>query len=742
MNRFEFRRGAIVSSPDAGAVGGPLAVDLPVERRPALAQYLSIFRRRKWVIIGAIAAALLVGLVATLLITPRYTASATIEIQRETRNFINVEGVEPKGDTVDLEFYQTQYGLLRAKSLADRVATALRLYDRQDFFEMFAAPQAEAWFENGRPRPNMSTRELRVREAGAILLENFTVSPERLSRLVEIQFTSPDPAFSRQVVDAWGNHFIQAAMERRFEATAHARRFLEERLAQLRQRIDQSERQLVNYAAQQGIINLPAVSLPGAEGAVAGERSLVAEDLVALNRELAQATADRLRAESRLRANSGGSATEALQNDAIASMRSRRAELAAEYARMMVQFEPEYPPARALQTQIQQLDRSIGREEARVQANLSGNFAASRQREAALRSRVDELKGGMLDLRRRSIQYNIFQRDVDTNRELYDALLQRYKEIGVAGAVGVNNIAVVDEAEIPQRPSSPRLLLNMILALLAGTAVGIGAAFALEQIDEAVADPTELEDALKVPLLGTIPKSTEGDPFEALHDLKSSLSEAYMSVQTSLSFATDHGVPRTIAITSTRPAEGKTTTSYAIARSLARTNRRTLLLDSDMRSPSMHGLLGLSNQQGLSNFLTGSDNVDSLIHRTDHDGLFVMTAGPQPPSAAELLASDRYGRLLEELATRFDHIVCDAPPVMGLADAPLIASRVEGLIFVIESHGTKKSMARLAIARLKAAEAQIIGAVLTKFDVKRAHYGYGYDYGYGYGSATTPAPSS
>lgn len=734
MNIMEFnRRGSAINSSKMDVVSG--AVDFRPEsmgRRAAmLMQYLSIAKRRKWIIVGAVAGAVLIGLLITLLMTPLYTASATLEIQRESRNFINVEGAQPEETSpVDLEFYQTQYGLLRARSLAERVAADLRAFDDPRFFEMFGRDQADTWFKDGKPDTTASTREERIRKAGDILLENLEVAPERLSRLVTVRFTSPDAAFSEKVVDAWTSHFIETTLERRFEATSYARKFLEQRLTQLRDRIDESERRLVSYAARQGIVNLPA-STPSTDGQPTGERSLVADDLVALNGELAAATADRVRAQSRL--SSGGVVTETLENPAIAALRERRAELAADYAKMMVQFEPDYPPARALQTQIQQLDRSIGLEENRVQNTLRETYKASIAREENLTGKVNELKSGMLDLRRRSIQYNIFKRDVDTNRQLYDALLQRYKEIGVAGGVGINNISVVDEAQLPQRPSSPKFLLNMALALLSGLVVGVSAALALEQIDQGIKDPSEVEENLRIPLLGTIPKISNDDPLQALQDRKSPASEAYMSLQTTLAFSTDHGVPRTLAVTSTRASEGKSTTSYALARSLARSGRRTLLVDADMRSPSVHGLLQLDNSHGLSTYLAGSDNLTALVKESPHENLFMLSAGPRPPSAAELLSSDRVGRLISELQGTFDYVVFDAPPVMGLADAPLIASKVEATIFVVESHGTHSSMAEVAIGRLRMAQAQIVGAVLTKFDSKRAHYGYGYDYGYGYG---------
>lgn len=706
----------------------------PFDVVPFLTQVFSIVRRRKWFIMAAISGSLIIGLLLTLFATPQFTAASTLEIRRDASNFINVQGAEPERqpNAVDMEFYQTQYGLLRSRALAERVAASLNFQDDPYFFQLMDNGRAGEWFENGRVRPGASTRDERVREAGDALLENLYVVPERLSRLVAIRFTSPEPELSQRVVNAWTENFIQSNLERRFEATSYARRFLEERLAQLRLRIDESERRLVAYAAREGIVNVPT-GAGGGPGGGSAEHALVADDLGNLNRALAQATADRMQAESRLNA-SPGTVNEALNNMAITGLRQRRAEAAAEYSRLMVQFDPEYPAAQALQTQIEQLDRSIAREEARVQDTLRQTYRASLAREQSLRGRVDQLKGDVLDLRRRSIQYNIYQRDADTNRELYDALLQRYKEIGVAGGVGLNNISVVDSANRPDRPTSPNIPVNMLVALLMGLAVATVGAFAMEQIDQGIADPSEVEDFLHVPLLGTIPKSEAEVPTDDLLDMKSALSEAYLSLNTNLGFSTDHGVPKSMAVTSSRPAEGKTTTSFALATALARLKRKVLLIDADMRSPSVHSFFELDNGRGLSNFLSGGENVDELIRSTPLPNLFAMTAGPQPPSSAELLSGDRLALLLSELLTRFDHVVLDAPPVMGLADAPLISSRVEGVVFVVESHGTQRGMAKIALDRLRATNSQVLGAVLTKFDARRAHYGYGYDYGYGYGS--------
>lgn len=742
MNIFpsQLDGGAIGSQPSAArpsvSFNGPEPQGIPLIR-----QYMRIALRWKWVIIGAVGACVLLGVIISLLMTPQYTAKSTIEISRESDQVTKFEGVERETSVADQEFYETQYGLLRARTLAERVAAQLRLIDDPAFFEMFGAPEEKPAFELRDGRYSADGRRERQHEAGEILLENLSIQPTRLSRLVNISFTSPDKAFSARVANAWAENFIQSNLERKVQSTSYGREQLQRQLAEYKQRLDESQRQLVAYASNQAIINLPGQS--GSGSTSTQERSIIADNLASLNSALNDATADRISAESRYHQASGaGASSEALSNQALNGLRQRRAELAAQYERLMVQFEPGYPAAQALQSQIKELDSSIAREEARVSGSLKSDYRAALQRESALRGQVEQLKSDYLDLRRRSIQYNIYQQEVDTNRALYDGLLQRFKEIGVAGGVGINNVAIIDPAEIPQAPSSPNLILNILISILVGAGIGGALAFALEQLDEGIADPAEVERRLGLPLLGSVPKLDEGTPSEALLDRKSDLFDAYLAIQTNLGFTTDHGVPRSFAITSTRPAEGKSTTALALATTLSRANRKVILVDGDMRSPSVHHLGGVGHDRGLSNFLSGEEDVDSMTFEMADLGFTAMSAGPIPPNAAELLTGSRLSLLLEKLQERFDHVVIDSPPVMGLADAPLIASRVEGVIYAVESHGIRSSMVKTALGRLLSANARVLGGVLTKFEARKAHYGYGYEYGYGYGRDDREARSA
>ncbi len=693
--------------------------------------YLRIARRWRYVIIGAVAACVLIGLIVTLLMTPKYTATATVEILRESNQVTTFQGVERETSVADQEFYQTQYGLLESRSLSERVAAQLQLVDDPKFYQRFNVSEDGPAFELVNGRFPASGRATRQRVAGKVLLDNLNIAPTRMSRLVSIQFTSPDADFSTQVANAWADNFIRTNLERKIQATSYGRNLLQRQLAQQKERLDQSQRQLVSYASEERIINLPAQQ--SSEGTTS-ERSIVADDLASLNTALGQATAERIAASARYReVGNSGASSEALRNQAINSLRQRRAELAADYQRLMTQFEPGYPAARAIQSQIDQLDRSIRNEEQRVLASFEADYRGALKREQGLQQRVDQLKGNYLDLRRRSIQYNIYQQEVDTNRALYDGLLQRVKEIGIANGVGVNNISIVDQADLPEKPSSPRLGVNLILSLLAGLGLGAALALALEQMDEAIADPEEIERQFGLPLLGAVPKVDGQTPMEALTDRKSELVDAYIAVQTNLAFTTEHGVPRSLSVTSTRPAEGKSTTALALATVLTRSGRNVILIDGDMRSPSVHHLGGVSHDRGLSNFLAGQDDVSSLTFAMRGLGFTAMSAGPIPPNAAELLTGSRLSILIERLLQAYDHVIIDSPPVMGLADAPLIASRVEGVVYAVESHGIRSTLVKTALARLAAANAHVFGGVLTKFEARKAHYGYGYEYGYGYG---------
>ncbi len=705
-----------------------------IEEVPLMVRYWHIAQRRKWLIAAIILGTLLLGLVLTLLATPQYTATSRIEISRQQKNITNVEGVEAETNTFDLEFYQTQYSLLESHSLARRVVRELKLASDPAFF---AAHGIETEGEgsgagNGLPlTPDQVTS--RESTAVALLLGNINISPIRASSLIDISYTSGSQEISARVVNNWAQQFIADSFDRRFASTADARKILENRLADMRSRLESSERDLVNYAREKGIVSLGTTESP--DGKTKTEKTLVASNLEALNAALAEATADRIAAQSRSGGRGAGQQL-AMQSSTLSGLRQQKAKLEADYQNLMIQFEPGYPAARAIQSEIEVINRGIAREEGRMKSAVSGQYAEALEREQVLLSRVESLKSELSGERSDIIQYNIYQREVDNNRILYDGLLQRYKEIGVAG-VTANNIAIVDPAQVPDGPSSPNLPINMVLALMIGLGLAGATVFTLEQMDESLRDPSQVPGALGTALLGAIFELVGEDVIEDLADVKSRTSEAYLTVRSNLSFLTEHGVPKSASFTSTEAAEGKSSCAAALAILLGRTGRNVLLIDADMRSPSQAGLMNIDGERGLSNYLSGDDNWEGYIQQAAaHPGVSLMPAGSVPPNAAELLSTDRLGHLVTEGLKSYDHVLIDSPPVLGLADAPLIGGVVEGTVYIIEADRVAKRGILTAMQRLREANVRIFGVIMTKLNPEDATMGYGYGYGYGYGDTS------
>lgn len=720
-------------SPGAAAPQGAAGVAqaLAAEDRPQredeidLLAYWHILLKRRWIVAGVLAFIVVLALVATLLSTPIFRATTTLQIERDTARVVEVEGVVPAEAANDRDFYQTQYELLRSRTLAERVVSSLTLTENRAYIE--ASRPSPLAVARGMLRGAGDDEDFEARERRAVgwVMANLSVEPIRNSRLVRLHFDSPDPLLSERIINAYSEAFIGANLDRRFDATSYARTFLEERLAELKLRLEDSEKELVAYAQDQAIINVDE------------RQSLAANNLSSLNTSLARAEDERIRAEARWRqaqTRNGIGLDQFMEGGSIRRLRETRAELAATYQENLSVFQPGFPRMQQLQAQIQEVDRLIAEEMDNIRMALRAEYEAALAQEQLLAARVDELKADVLDLRDRSIQYNILQREVDTNRELYDGLLQRYKEIGVAGGVGTNNVSIVDRAQVPQSRHKPSLSLNLALALVIGGMLGVLAAFVLEFIDDSIKTPEEAERQLRQAVLGIIPKLGRQDtPEQAQGDPRSAFSEAYRSVRTALQFSTDSGVPHSLLVTSSRPSEGKSTTALALARGFAQLGKRVLLMDGDLRNPSLHRTLRLDNTTGLSNVLSGACAAGSAVQAAEEGLYSVLPTGPLPPNPAELLASARMKELLDDAAGDFDLIIIDGPPVMGLADSPILANQAAGTLLVVEAGGTRSGMARAALKRLQAARARMLGVLLSKFQARRAGQGYGYGYGdYGY----------
>lgn len=703
-----------------------------------IAAYWHVIVKHRLVIGGAVLAALIVGVILTLLTTPIYRATATIQIDREATKVVDIEGTEPtKGG--DQDFYATQYALLKSRSLAERVVQRENLANDPAFLSQEKGGPFNAISRMLKRTPKSdalaASPEQRARAATSRVMAGLKVEPLRGSRLVNISFESSDREVAQRIVNTVAENFIGANLDRRFEGAGYARTFLEEKLATVKAQLEKSERDLVAYAQAQGIVNVSTGAPTTGGAAETASTSLTASDLVAFNAALTMAKTNRMAAEQRWNQtrSAGMALPQIMASPTIQALRSQQSTLQAEYQQKLATFKPDFPQMVSLKAQIDTIDAQIAAEAATVRRSVEAEYQTALRQEQQLAGQVSSLKGGVMDLRGRSIQYNILQREVDTNRSLYDGLLQRYKDIGVAGGIGANNISIVDRAQLPRAPYKPNLLNNLLASLGVGLLLGLAAAFGLESLDETIKVPEDIEGKLGLPLMGAIPMLEKGITIdEAMSDARSSLSEAYYSVRTALQFSTNDGVPRSLLVTSARPSEGKSTTAMALARNFAKLGMSVLLVDGDLRNPSLHRVLRADSGTGITNYLTGSATLAELVQATDQPNLAFIPCGPLPPNPAELLAGAKIRAMIADAESAFDLLVIDGPPVMGLADAPLLASAVAGTVLVIEAGQTRQGLAKAALRRLALGNARILGGILSKFNVRHAGYGYGYGYGYAY----------
>jgi succinoglycan biosynthesis transport protein ExoP len=670
----------------------------------------------RWLILGAVAVGIAGAIVITFLTTPLYRSQVTLEVnppQIQPVDQSKVSSAGSQGYFDERAYIATQIGLLQSRSLAQRVAEDLNLASKPGL----ASAGAD--------------RATRLRNATRGLAGGFSAKPVPDSRLITLTYTSPSPALAAQVTQSFADNFINSKLQRRYESTSYARNFLEGQIGHLRGELENSERQLVAYAQREGIINTASGDPAKSDGSSDGN-SLQGASLVAINQALAEAQTKRIAAEEAYR-NEMRVGTTSEVNDSTQALRQLRATAESDYQEKLSSFKPDYPEMVARKAHIDALDQQIRRESGTVASGRSNTllaqYRAAAASERSLQGKVNQLKGAVLNLRGRSIQYNILQRAVEATRAQYDSLLGRLRDITVAGGVGVNDVSIVDRAEIPTVPFKPNLMLNLLVGLALGLVGGMGAALALEFLNDTVKTPEDVRDKLRLPSLGVIPKKKGSDALaEELKDQSSAISEAYYSLRTSLQFTTDTGAPKSLLITSTRAAEGKSSTTLALAQNFARLGNRVLLIDGDLRKPAF--VTGTDAEEGLSKVLTNHDPLERHILATQFENLWLLPCGPLPPNPAELLASPRLKAVLAEALTRFDMVIVDGPPVLGLADAPLLAGACRASLLVVESGKTRTKAALDAVARLRGSGGNLVGAVLTKFQA-RAH-GYGYGYGYGY----------
>jgi polysaccharide biosynthesis transport protein len=653
-----------------------------------LLEYWRILYKHKWLILGVAVAFVVLAAVRSLMQAPAYTSTVRLQIDPPSKV---LQGGDIGEDSNNMGFMQTQYQLLEDGSMAKRVASALKLDS----------------------------------------VGGISVNPSPESRLVDLSYTDSDPTRAQQIANAYADAFIALNIDKRFQANENAKVFLEDKIKQLKLRLEESEKTLLEFAEKKQIIATDMA-----------EKSSIAETtLGAATAELSELISERTKNEGLWRQAENSNALslpQVMSDPSISGLTTQRSALEIEYQQNLKTFKPSYPLMVQIHSKLDEIDRQIDSQARAIKESLKAAYEATLARENEMKSRVEVLKGDLLDLQKRSIEYNILKREVDTNRELYTSLLQRYKEVDIAGGVASINVFVVDRAS-PGVASSTALLPSLLKALALGLGLGVATAYGLEKLDDKIHSPEQVEELTGLTPLGIIPKAAKVE--EEFNDPGSPLAEAYRSLCTALQFTTENGVPKTLVITSAGPAEGKSFTSLAIAKHFANLGRRVLLVDADLRNPSLHTKLGRDNTVGLSNYLTGICTPPEVMQKIEVDNLAFIASGPLPPNAADLLGSARLVSLLSIGSEVFDLIVIDGPPVLGLADALLLSGAASGTLFVIGADKARKRLIRGALRRLQLSRGSVVGAVLSGHDPKAAGYGYGYgaEYGYRYGGYRAPS---
>lgn len=709
-----------------------------------------ILLKHKWTLLLVVLLACAVAAIRTFLSTPIYRSTVIMQIERAMPRVVRFEN-DPEQERLggdDAFSMRTQQELLKSRSLAERVIDELRLDQStpggqvpvtlapsRQLGEDGAAAEPPATRDyldriiagyRKMTSPSSTSREVLGREAVIQrFLGSVTVEPVRGSRLVSLHVDNTDPALAARIANTTVQSFIAMGMERRLEASSYAKSFLEDQIKQMKARLEESERRLNSYAQANQILTLDE------------KTSTINQTYTDYASALAKAEQERIKAEaiaSEMRRNPDA-ANPVAENKSIQAFRERKAKLEIEYQENLRVYKPEFPKMLQIKTQVAEIEAQIAKEVQRVSATLQAQYEAAVRQEELLREKLAQTRKQVLTTQDHSIDLNLLRREVDTNRQLYDSLLQRFKELGISGNIVSNNISVVDPAEPSLFPYKPNLMRNLLAGLIAGLLLGAAIIAVLEVMDDSIKYPDEVERLLGLPLMGIIPKikgKRASMAMEVHEDPRSALAEAYRSVRTALQFSTPEGAPKRLVVTSTTRNEGKSTTSLALAINFAQMGQRVLLIDGDMRNPTIHKLLGISNDFGLSNLLSSENRGDRMITPTVVPNLSVLPAGPVPPNPVDLLTGPKLLLLLDiTAALGIDHVIVDAPPMLGLADAVVLGNQLHNVLFVVQASSTRKAQIKTALRRLRQAGLVPRGVVLSQAMNHAMPQDYESYYGYG-----------
>jgi polysaccharide biosynthesis transport protein len=716
----------------------------PSSHESTAGEYFRILLKRKWVVIATFAAIFFVVAIASLKTTPVYDASGTIAINKpdSTLNFQN-------SGTLSLDYFDpteldTEVKILQSDILALQVIRELNL-DRSSDISGQAPP----------PSSDLAPDPLQADPAKASAMindfkGNLKVQLSPNTRIVEVHYRSPDPQMAANVVNTLMQTYVENNFKARFESTMQASDWLSKQLVDLQMKVETSQEKLVRYQKEHEILGTDE------------KQNIIMEKLDEINKELTSAESERMDKEALYRLVEGGdpdaiaSSAAAIEEEGagaqsgtalLGSLREKQADLKIQAADLSTQFGPSYPKLSQLNNQLKEIDAQIQVEMRKLVAKVRGQYTAAMQREQMLHEALDKQKQEANKLNESAIEYSLLKRDVDTNRQLYEGLLEKLKEAGVAAGLKSNNFRIVDGARPPQSPVEPNIPRNLMFAGILGIASGIGLAFLLEGLDNTVRTTEQAQVISGVASLGMIPLgsksasegpnpkrlviATSNEAVELVTQVRpqSQMAESYRALRTSLLLSNLGAPPKVIMVTSALPQEGKTTTSINTAVVLAQKGVRVLLVDADLRRPSIHKTLGMGPHSGLSNVLTGSTTLEQAISRSAVlPNLFVLPAGTPPPNPAELLASSNMKDTVDQLKEQFDHIVIDTPPSLSVTDAVVLSPRADAVVLVIRSGQTTKQALRRSRDILMQVNAKVVGVLLNAVDLSSPDYYYYYEY--------------
>jgi exopolysaccharide transport family protein len=694
---------------------------------------MAMLHKRRAIVATCLGVSLAIAVLYNYTTRPVYRATTQILIDRDTPDVLpNKELVELVQGGMD--YYQTQYQLLKGRSLAERAVERLKL---QTHPELATGPMMNPWERVrsllGRPPSAVvDTSGLPLSPAAAAFRSRIEVDPLPGSRLVNLHFRAYDPQVAADAVNTLAQLYIEQSLELRYTTSTEATGWLSERLREQQAKVEAAERALQEYREREGLVNQEE------------RQGLVEQKLEMLQGAVLDARTDRIAKESLYNqiASQGPGQIDSfplvLGSEPVQALKAELAMLQKEEARLAETLGDRHPDMVRVRGQIRQTQDKIKTEIRAVAAAAESEYRTALAKEARLTASLEAVKREAQDTNRKSIELGALRREVETNRQLYQDLLTKTKQTGLETELKTTNIRVVEKAETPRGPVSPNRMRNYQVALILGLLVGVGLALGFEHLDNTFKSPEDVKEHLQVPFLGMVPdveaKTAAGasrgpNASQVLRSPNSAVADAYRVLRTNLIFSSAEATGRVLVVSSASPGEGKTTTLANLAAALAQNGAKVLAVDGDLRRPTLNQHFGLQKTPGLSDLVVGKAAASQAIQSTRIDGLQMIPCGYLPPNPAELLGSPMMKQVMEALRAHYDWVLVDAPPLLAMADAAVLASLAEGVVMVIAAEQATKPAVVRAIEQVRSVGGKITGVVLNRVNLARNSYYYSQYYG-------------